>query len=129
MDHLPFWHWPPTAAGTGLGQGTYDIIEYVGTLNPSQFTGPYNHMVRVFFLLISRPASTPSSHPLVFDAQDPDFLETLFPLTMSAIDSRTEFTFWSLWSAPLIVATDLRNLSEQTPTQDGPSLSSSSTYP
>lgn len=29
---------------------------------------------------------------------------------MSAIDSRTEYTFWSLWSAPLLVATDVRNM-------------------
>jgi hypothetical protein len=36
---------------------------------------------------------------------DPDFLETLFPITMPFIESRTEYTFWSLWSAPLIVAT------------------------
>ena len=27
MDHLPFWHFPPTAAGEGIGQGTYDIIQ------------------------------------------------------------------------------------------------------
>ena len=42
--------------------------------------------------------------------QDPDFLETLFWPTMNFIDSRTEYTFWSLWSSPLLVATDLRNL-------------------
>jgi len=42
---------------------------------------------------------------------DPDFLETLFPITMSFIDSRTEYAFWSLWSAPLLVATDIRNMS------------------
>lgn len=46
MDHLPFWHWGPTGAGSGLGCGTSEIIDYVGTLNPSQFTGPYNHMVQ-----------------------------------------------------------------------------------
>ena len=42
--------------------------------------------------------------------QDPDFLETLFPITMNEVDSRTEYTFWSLWSAPLLVATDVRNM-------------------
>ena len=42
--------------------------------------------------------------------QDPDFLETLFWPTMDFISSRTEYTFWALWSAPLLVATDLRNL-------------------
>lgn len=46
MDHLPFWNWGPTGAGSGLGCGTSEIIDYVGTLNPSQFTGPYNHMVQ-----------------------------------------------------------------------------------
>lgn len=44
--------------------------------------------------------------------QDPDFLETLFYPTMNFIDSRTEFTFWSLWSSPLLIATDIRNLGE-----------------
>lgn len=29
---------------------------------------------------------------------------------MSEADSRSEFSFWSLWSSPLIVATDVRNL-------------------
>ncbi|EDQ92942.1 uncharacterized protein MONBRDRAFT_30876 [Monosiga brevicollis MX1] len=88
MDHIPFWHFPPKAAGYGFGQGTADIIEYIATLNPSNLTGPYNWM-------------------------DPDFLETLFPITMNFVDSRTEYSFWSLWSAPLLVATDLRNLSDE----------------
>eukprot|EP01147_Barroeca_monosierra_P006997 gene6997-7629_t len=88
MDHIPFWHFPGDAAGRGFGQGTADVIEFIGTLDLSNKTGPYNHM-------------------------DPDFLETLFPLTFTFIDSRTEFSFWSLWSAPLIVATDMRNLSSQ----------------
>eukprot|EP00053_Salpingoeca_punica_P011449 m.102032 g.102032 ORF g.102032 m.102032 type:complete len:418 (-) comp15676_c0_seq1:288-1541(-) len=88
QDHLPFWHFPPKAAGAGFGQGTGDIIEYVATLKPSTFVKPFGWM-------------------------DPDFLETLFRPTMSFIDSRTEFTFWALWSAPLIVATDLRNLTSE----------------
>jgi hypothetical protein len=25
---------------------------------------------------------------------DPDFLETLFPITLNFVDSRTEFSFW-----------------------------------
>ena len=25
--------------------------------------------------------------------------------------SRTEYTFWSLWSAPLLISTDVRNMS------------------
>lgn len=87
MDHIPFWHFPNTAAGKGFGQGTKDIIEYMATLDLVSIVKPY-------------------SWP------DPDFLETLFFPTMNYIDSRTEFTFWSLWSAPLLVATDIRNLGE-----------------
>lgn len=51
---------------------------------------------------------------------DPDFLETLFlekymeaDVMMNYTNSRTEFSFWALWSSPLLVATDPANLSEQ----------------
>ena len=60
---------------------------------------------------------------------DPDFLETLMaaepagcPLprrdaqlcaTMNFVASRTEFAFWALWSAPLLVSTDVANLSAE----------------
>lgn len=88
-DHLPLWSWPYTdGAGAGFGQGTSDIIEYVATLNPGQYNQRWAHL-------------------------DPDFLETLFPITMPFIESRTEYSFWSLWSAPLIVATDIRNMSAE----------------
>lgn len=43
---------------------------------------------------------------------DPDFLMTTFWPTMNEVHSRTEFTFWSLWSAPLIVATRISDMSE-----------------
>ena len=36
-DHLPFWEFPSTGAGTGFGQGTSDIIEYVASLKPSNY--------------------------------------------------------------------------------------------
>jgi len=85
MDHLPFYSFPPTGAGAGFGQGTKQIIEYMATLQPSKWVKPYSWM-------------------------DPDFLETLFPITMSFIDSRTEYAFWTLWSAPLLVSTDIRNM-------------------
>jgi hypothetical protein len=35
-------------------------------------------------------------------------LETLFPITMPFTESRTEYSFWSLWSAPLMVSTGMR---------------------
>ena len=38
---------------------------------------------------------------------------TLYPITMDYINSRTEYTFWSLWSSPLLVSTDIRHLSPQ----------------
>eukprot|EP00013_Stygamoeba_regulata_P027356 CAMPEP_0177647550 /NCGR_PEP_ID=MMETSP0447-20121125/10358_1 /TAXON_ID=0 /ORGANISM="Stygamoeba regulata, Strain BSH-02190019" /LENGTH=408 /DNA_ID=CAMNT_0019150139 /DNA_START=75 /DNA_END=1301 /DNA_ORIENTATION=+ len=88
MDHIPFWHFPPLAAGEGFGQGVYDIIRYMATLKPSTIVKPYGYM-------------------------DPDFLETLFPVTMPYNVSRVEVSFWSLWSAPLLVATDLRHLSQE----------------
>jgi hypothetical protein len=37
MDHLPVWHYPPQAAGVGYGQGTADVIEWMGALNPSKW--------------------------------------------------------------------------------------------
>ena len=55
----------------------------------------------------------PSTFVRKYGWLDPDFLETLFPLTMPFVNSRTEFSFWALWSAPLIVATDIRKLSPQ----------------
>lgn len=88
MDHLPLWELPTHAAGMGFGQGTYDIIEYVATLKPSTFVKQYGWM-------------------------DPDFLMTLFWPTMSFTYSRSEYSFWSLWSAPLIVATNIFNMTAQ----------------
>mmetsp|Transcript_20268 Transcript_20268/g.33923 ORF Transcript_20268/g.33923 Transcript_20268/m.33923 type:complete len:427 (+) Transcript_20268:51-1331(+) len=89
MDHLPFWSWPPTAAGQGYGAGTKNIIDYMADLHPSKYTQSHAWM-------------------------DPDFLETMFePYTMNFTNSRTEFTFWSLWSSPLLMATDPANLSEE----------------
>ena len=36
---------------------------------------------------------------------------TLYPLTMDFTASRTEYSFWALWSAPMLVATDVRYMS------------------
>lgn len=91
MDHLPFFNWPPSAAGEGYGCGTAEIVNYMADLHPSTFSGP------------GRWA-------------DPDFLMTLFlgdKVSMDYIESRTEFTFWVLWAAPLLVATDVANLNDE----------------
>jgi len=43
---------------------------------------------------------------------DPDFLMTGAP-TMTHLQSKSEFSFWALWAAPLIVATDVRIMSDK----------------
>jgi len=97
-DHLPFWHYPlkdsdtegytrDEAAGVGYGQGTYEVIEWMAHLQPSNWTRPYGWM-------------------------DPDFLMTEY-LTMDFTSSRTEYTFWALWSSPLFISTDLRKVSKK----------------
>jgi len=43
---------------------------------------------------------------------DPDFLMT-GAITMTHTDSVTEFSFWSLFAAPLIVSTDIRDMSNK----------------
>lgn len=88
MDHLPLWSLPTKGAGAGYGQGTKQVIEYMAYL-----TAP--------------PRSFSS---VEYGMMDPDFLETLFFPTMSFIDSRTEFSFWTLFSAPLIVATNVYDI-------------------
>ena len=89
MDHLPLWHWPPMASGEGYGAGVRDIIDYMGDLHPSKYNAPHAWM-------------------------DPDFLETMFePYTMNFTNSRTEFSFWSLWSSPLLMATNPADLSDE----------------
>jgi len=94
MDHIPFWKWPPQAAGVGYGQGTKEIIDFMADLHPSKFNRPHAWM-------------------------DPDFLETLFApfgadwFPMNFTNSRTEMSFWSLWSSPLLVATDPADMSEE----------------
>lgn len=45
MDHLPFWHFAADAAGQGFGQGTGDIIEYMASIKPSQYSKPYGFLV------------------------------------------------------------------------------------
>lgn len=85
MDHLPFFNLPTTASGVGYGQGTLQIINYVADIVPSRWTRTFGWL-------------------------DPDFLMTRYG-TMDFVASRTEYSFWSLWSAPLLVATDLRKLS------------------
>ena len=46
MDHLPFWKFGSanSSDGVGYGQGTYDIIEWMGDLVPSKWTRRFGWM-------------------------------------------------------------------------------------
>eukprot|EP00935_MAST-01C_sp_MAST-1C-sp1_P002671 g2671.t1 len=88
MDHLPFWNFPPGSEGVGFGEGTKNIIEWMASLQPSKWTKQYGWL-------------------------DPDFLMTLYTPTMDFTASRTEMTFWSVWSSPLLVSTDVRAMSDE----------------
>lgn len=87
-DHLPFWDLKNITPGVGFGQGTKNIIDYVASIKPSQWIRQYGWL-------------------------DPDFLETLFPVTMPFTESRTEYAFWALWSSPLVISTDIRNMNDK----------------
>jgi len=66
-------------------QGTGDIIESMAGL--SNYSGPYGW-------------------------NDPDFLMT-GAITVTHVESRTEFSFWCLFAAPLLVTTDIRDMSDK----------------
>lgn len=83
-DHLPFWSFNIPNAYPPGGQGTGDIIE--GLADPAVTAGL-----------------------AAFSYPDPDFVMT--GLFQTEAETLTEFSFWCLWSAPLIVATDVRNMS------------------
>jgi alpha-galactosidase len=85
MDHLPLWWLPTTSSGAGVGQGTLQVIEWMAQLRPSNWTRQYGWL-------------------------DPDFLMTLYWPTMDYVASRSEYTFWCLWSSPLLVSTDVRHM-------------------
>jgi len=88
-DHLPFWEFPPEAAGdVCYGQGVKGMLENMAFLHPEKYVKPYAWM-------------------------DADFLMTTYDPTMSHSDSRTEFSMWAMWSAPLITATDVRHMSHE----------------
>jgi len=99
QDHLPLWdcgapicQGPTGWGGPGFGQGTKQIIEYVATLPQELWSGP-NTATQGF--------------------GDPDFLMTMYPVTFDVTKSQSEFSFWALWSAPLIVATDMANMTSE----------------
>lgn len=54
--------------------------------------------------------SCASPPPRAAAAGDPDFLELGLP-TLSEEDGKTEFTFWAIFGGPMLLATDVRNMS------------------
>ena len=86
-DHLPLWWTPRTQQDPGQGQGDANIIEHMAGLSPYASPGAWN---------------------------DPDFLMIgEWTYIEKSIDYQTEFSFWCLFSAPLVIATDIRNLSDK----------------
>jgi len=86
-DHLPLWWTPETDQDPGQGQGTSNIIEHMAGLSTYAGVGGWN---------------------------DPDYLMTgIWIGGMTPTDWRTEFSFWSLFAAPLVVASDVRDLSNK----------------
>ena len=83
-DHLPFWSFDLPGAYPPGGQGTGDIIN--GMADPAVLAG-----------------LAPFSFP------DPDVMHT--GLFQTEAETVTEFSFWALWGAPLLMATDPRNMS------------------
>jgi alpha-galactosidase len=82
QDHLPFWSFNLTNGG----QGTKEIIEVMA--NPEI-----------------------GGSTVRFGYADPDFLMTGIA-SMSQIESETEFALWATFGGPMIVATDVRNMSD-----------------
>jgi alpha-galactosidase len=84
-DHLPLFDYDGQGGKNGIG--TKQVIEDFGAGN----LGTY------------------SKHGAFMDA---DLLETLFP-TITYEESVTEFSLWALVSSPMIVATDVRKMSDE----------------
>lgn len=84
-DHLPLWWTPPFQQDPGQGQGTANIIEHMAGLSSYAGPGGWN---------------------------DPDFLMPGY-WWLSENEQISEFSFWCLWASPLIVATDVRVLSDK----------------
>jgi alpha-galactosidase len=81
-DHIPVYYLPPGSQDPGVGGGTWNVIQHMAGLSK-----------------YAAPGSFPT----------PDYLEPGY-LWNSAADDRAEFTFWCLLGAPLMVATDVRDM-------------------
>eukprot|EP01090_Pellita_catalonica_P015504 TRINITY_DN421_c0_g1_i1.p1 TRINITY_DN421_c0_g1~~TRINITY_DN421_c0_g1_i1.p1 ORF type:complete len:410 (+),score=50.57 TRINITY_DN421_c0_g1_i1:77-1306(+) len=86
-DHLPLWWTPETSQDPGQGQGTSNIIEHLA--GKSKYAGPGGW-------------------------NDPDYLMIgIWIGGLTETDWRTSFNIWCICAAPLIVATDIRNLGDK----------------
>lgn len=86
-DHLPLWWTPETNQDPGQGQGDANIIQHMAGLSPYAAPGGWN---------------------------DPDFLMIgEWTYIKKDVDYQTEFSFWCLFSAPLVISTDIRDLTNK----------------
>jgi len=84
-DHIPLWWSPDSGQDPGTAGGTSQIIQHFAGLSKYAGPGGWN---------------------------DPDFLMPGY-FWDTEFDMVTEFSFWCLFAAPLIVATDVRDLSDK----------------
>lgn len=83
-DHIPVWWSPATGQDPGQGQGTSNIIQHMAGLSKYTSPGHWN---------------------------DPDFIE--LEGYESDTEAQTQVSFWALWAAPYVVATDPRKSSKR----------------
>jgi len=88
------------AGGDEFGLGILDIIDRTAALNIGAFHGPHGWNDPDMLQIGNGPRSGQSEHEPV-DVQRP----------LTEAESRTHFGFWCLLAAPLLVGTDLRELS------------------
>lgn len=132
MDHLPFWRLSENrSAGAGTGQGTYDIIEWMATLVPSKWTKAYGWMDPDFLMTGYWTMDYTASRTeytfwwvffgclwiVVVGGRRCDCCFYYFGVVFEFLNSGLKLTMYMLfcrclWSAPLLISTDLRHLSE-----------------
>ena len=110
MDHLPFWSFPTNAtSGVGYGQGTAEIIEFVADLTPSKWTRRFGWLDPDFLMTLFAPTMGEARHPTRTMPRVASLHRARDGCWWQAA-SRTEVSFWAMWSSPLLVATDVRNM-------------------
>lgn len=117
-DHLPLWSLPNPGNQYG-GQGVIDIINHFAQVRGlgdacgccSAGQCPLCHTPRAWSAA-RRPGSPRmqvNNYSTTYGWADPDFLMT--GLIITDTESETEFAMWAMFGGPMIVSTDIRNMS------------------